>query len=133
VDDRTEFEGMAEICLSGVWGLDGRRVEICFNRTWETMCDDSWDDKNVSVVCRQLGLSSGGGRLRIASKICLSGVLSKYFFIKTNTTGYGYFWMMLVQGNRVISCKLNLMPNKVHIRYSASACTIFSFCLQVLI
>jgi len=41
--------------------------------------------------------------------------------------------MMLVQGNKVISCKLNLMTIKVHIQYSASACTIFSICLKVLI
>ena len=91
MDDRTEFVGMVEICLSGVWGLDGRRVEICFNRTWETVCDDFWDDKNVSVVCRQLGLSSGGGKLSIASKICLSGVLSKYFLLKLTLQGMDIF------------------------------------------
>ena len=81
--------GIVEICLSGVWGLDSRRVEICFNRTWETMCDNFWDDKDVAIVCRQLGLSPGGGRLSIASKICLSGVLSKYVLIKLGMDIFG--------------------------------------------
>ena len=55
--------------MNGSSDLEGR-VEICFNGTWGTMCDDFWDDNDVSVVCRQLGLSPGIGRLCIASKIC---------------------------------------------------------------
>lgn len=74
----------AERCSNGTIRLAGSgyatmgRVELCINGEWGTICINSFDDNDATVVCRQLGYSTYGKSIYCTVKIikCFEGVVS---------------------------------------------------------
>ena len=44
-------------------GLRAGRVEMCWNGNFTAVCSEQWDNRDASVVCRQLGFSPYGRTL----------------------------------------------------------------------
>ena len=44
-----------DIRLAGTSYSTIGRVELCLSGTWGTICNNNFDDKDASVVCKQLG------------------------------------------------------------------------------
>ena len=58
--DQDECTGLGNIRLvNGTSAREGR-VEICYDGTYGTVCDDYWDELDATVICKQFGYALGG-------------------------------------------------------------------------
>ena len=96
------FYFAVEACTEGDIRLVGRvhtndhegHVEVCHNRVWGTVCDNSWDSNDGRVACRQLGLGfvdvvnfgQGTGQIWLDNLSCLG---SETRLVDCHHNGFG--------------------------------------------
>ena len=60
------------------------RVEVYYNGTWGTVCNDGWDLKDAEVVCRELGY---GPAISVRHEVFYGKGSDQIFLDKVNCVG----------------------------------------------
>ena len=66
-----------DVRLIGGLRLYEGRVEICFNETWGTICDDGWGTQDANVTCKQLGYTGYSSSCMYSTKMYINCPLAK--------------------------------------------------------